>query len=68
MLYLQNISIRVKDNYLKGGSLVMEITFYARLYLEFTKDFKSPIYALNFATSLSVLKTVNFFSKEKCFH
>ena len=37
------------------------------LYLEFTKDFKSPIYALNFATSLSVLKTVNFFSKEKSF-
>ena len=37
------------------------------LYLEFTKDFISPIYALNFATSLSVLKTVNFFSKEKCF-
>ena len=37
------------------------------LYLEFTKDFKSPIYALNFATSLSVLKTVNFFSNEKGF-
>ena len=30
------------------------------LYLEFTKDFISPIYALNFATSLSVLKTINF--------
>ena len=37
------------------------------LYLEFTKDFNSPIYAINFATSLSVLKTVNFFSKEKSF-
>ena len=37
------------------------------LYLEFTEDFNLPIYALNFATSLSVLKTVNFFSKEKCF-
>ena len=32
------------------------------LYLEFTRDFNSPIYALNFATSLSVLKTVNFFT------
>ena len=37
------------------------------LYLEFTKGYNSPIYGLYFATSLSVLKTVNFFSKEKSF-
>ena len=37
------------------------------LYLEFTKGYNSPIYGLYFATSLSVLKTVNFFCKEKSF-
>ena len=37
------------------------------LYLEFTKGYNSPIYGLYFAASLSVLKTVNFFSKEKSF-
>ena len=37
------------------------------LYLEFAKGYNLPIYGLYFATSLSVLKTVNFFSKEKSF-
>ena len=37
------------------------------LYLEFTKGYNSPIYGLYFATSLSVLKTVDFFYKEKSF-
>ena len=35
------------------------------LYIEFTKDINTPVYALNFATSLSVLSTVKFFSNEK---
>ena len=35
------------------------------LYIEFTKDINTPLYALNFATSLSVLSTVKFFSNEK---
>ena len=35
------------------------------LYLEFVKDINIPIFALNFATSLSVLDTVKFFSNEK---
>ena len=37
------------------------------LYLEFAKGYNLPIYGLYFATSLSVLKTVNFFCKEKSF-
>ena len=35
------------------------------LYIEFTHDINTPLYALNFATSLSVLSTVKFFSNEK---
>ena len=35
------------------------------LYIKFTKDINTPLYALNFATSLSVLSTVKFFSNEK---
>jgi len=35
------------------------------LYIEFTKDINTHLYALNFATSLSVLSTVKFFSNEK---
>jgi len=37
------------------------------LYHEFTQDFNLSINALNFATSLSVLKTVNFFNNEKSY-
>ena len=35
------------------------------LYLQFDEDFNLPIYVLNFATSLSVLDTIKFFSNEK---